>query len=264
MKTLTECEHPKWSNTVKYQERIVAFLDILGFKSMMRNTSIDITPIAGILTSINETFFDNKKHSKANLGGIEITSISDSIVISIQYSIKGSYDKLIRMVSAIITLLADHNMVIRGGISRGPLYHSNNVVFGPAFVQAYELHEQFAVYPRCIIDKVVEDDLLILGKQKKGVFNYFLEDFDGMKYFDFFLYLIENIPRDERYLQTLKRIRDLIIDNLRAFNNPKKLLDLKIWGKYEWCAVRFNKTLQLKNKYLDMQIDDKDIYRTSL
>lgn len=44
-------------------------------------------------------------------------------------------------------------ILIRGGIAIGPLYHSGQIVYGPAMNQAYLLESVYAVYPHIILDE---------------------------------------------------------------------------------------------------------------
>src|ERR1700756_3728702 len=45
--------------------------------------------------------------------------------------------------------------LIRGGIALGGLYHSSDIVFGEALIDAYRLESKVAVYPRILISPTV-------------------------------------------------------------------------------------------------------------
>ena len=50
-----------------------------------------------------------------------------------------------------------HGIRIRGGMCKGPIYHTNEMVFGPGVNQAYTMESQIALFPRIIVDKRIVD-----------------------------------------------------------------------------------------------------------
>ena len=44
-------------------------------------------------------------------------------------------------------------ILLRGGITVGQLCHKDNIVYGPAMVEAYELESKSAIYPRVIVSE---------------------------------------------------------------------------------------------------------------
>ncbi len=53
-------------------------------------------------------------------------------------------------------------IMIRGGVTIGDLYHRNNIVYGPAMIEAYRLESKCAIYPRIIMS----EDMLVIGIMK--------------------------------------------------------------------------------------------------
>ncbi|PDZ55088.1 hypothetical protein CON15_23105 [Bacillus cereus] len=47
-------------------------------------------------------------------------------------------------------------ILMRGGLAVGLLCHNDNIVYGPAMVEAYELESKLAIYPRVVVK---ENDL---------------------------------------------------------------------------------------------------------
>ena len=45
--------------------------------------------------------------------------------------------------------------LLRGGVTIGPLFHENGVVFGGGLVQAYRMESDGARYPRIIVSQSV-------------------------------------------------------------------------------------------------------------
>ncbi|MCX7124871.1 MAG: hypothetical protein NTU49_03785 [Gammaproteobacteria bacterium] len=69
-----------------------------------------------------------------------------------------------------ITAFAIRNgFLIRGGITRGDLYHSDSIVFGSAMNDAYALESKEAKMPRILISKELAFDLKTDSRNKKYI-----------------------------------------------------------------------------------------------
>nr|WP_317187917.1 hypothetical protein [Acinetobacter gerneri] len=55
-------------------------------------------------------------------------------------------------------LVWQHNILLRGALTIGEIYHDENMVFGPAMVEAYELESKVAEFPRIILHDKIEAD----------------------------------------------------------------------------------------------------------
>ena len=65
----------------------------------------------------------------------------------------------IRVISAIAERALRQGLLLRGGLSRGELYHGNEVVFGEALVDAYRLESEVALVPRILVSERVWQQL---------------------------------------------------------------------------------------------------------
>lgn len=145
-----------------YGNHIVAFIDILGFKSIVEESSTDKAVFDTILNSLKTL----EQHVEYNAGKaahrqsvFKMTQFSDSIVIS-RPNTEDALFFMIMDLNFLQNVLAKSGVLIRGGVSYGSLYHENNICFGPAFVKAYELESKHAIYPRIIIDPdIINDDV---------------------------------------------------------------------------------------------------------
>lgn len=149
----------------KYEDCYVVFLDILGMKNLveegfetLRNVfvaiegNLDIYKNAGIIGTPNR-FIDQDQ--------VRLTIMSDSIVFSARKDVEHAFSKLIGVSSSVISKLLSvepNPVFIRGGISRGKVYHQNSIVFGPGLTKAYSLENEEAKYMRCILDKSLLDE----------------------------------------------------------------------------------------------------------
>jgi hypothetical protein len=142
-----------------YSERYVAFVDILGFGSIVRGSvrsTVQATKLVGTLDKIA---------NRTDPPGIELgpgddfkaLSFSDCTVLSENASDQGLLHLLDVLTFFALDLMAN-GILVRGGLAKGPLYHTEGVVFGPALLDAYALESTIAKYPRILIDRGAHAD----------------------------------------------------------------------------------------------------------
>ncbi|MEM7087148.1 MAG: hypothetical protein AAF489_13255 [Bacteroidota bacterium] len=130
---------------INYQNRIIAFVDVLGFKNLVfSNSNKKLNQYFNVI--INDFKVDAKKYS------LKYLLISDAIVVSVKNT-EESFKAIVSILSKLQTKLLLHGILIRGGISFGDLYinRTQNIVVGAGMINAYQL-ESKAIYPRIIID----------------------------------------------------------------------------------------------------------------
>jgi hypothetical protein len=240
MKGRTELEHPEWVSACCYQEYVVAFLDILNFSQLVYDTKNNVI-FAGLFNALSTGVDQNGFLLKNGFDGLKTSVISDSIVLSLNVNTDKLFEKLNRLLFMVVTSFAEENILVRGGISKGLLYHQDSIVFGPALVQAYHLEDQYANYPRCIIDKdVIEGLVKDLTPDDADLADNFTEDLDGFLYFDVYNLLCRNSDHDPEYSVTLQRLHDVIVSNLNKFGKPSNNKENRILDKYLWCKRALN------------------------
>lgn len=144
-----------------YQYRIVAFIDIMGFKEHIQNTYSDTQWRKKLINTLIELKIMENKHQNPNniYYNIdkEVTAFSDSIVISYDLAHDGAvFYILMDIIIMQIDLIAS-GLLIRGGVTIGLLFHNGGVVIGPAMIQAHEIESKLAIYPRILVDpKIIE------------------------------------------------------------------------------------------------------------
>lgn len=122
---------------IPYEKRLVAFLDLQGFKD-----DIICNYPAEAIGSLFGEFDCLKRMLENDADSLQITIISDSIVVSVTLD---KPENLMYFFDA-CSFFAKPRMgnlfvAIRGGIAYGKLHHKDNIVFGPALVDAYEISE---------------------------------------------------------------------------------------------------------------------------
>lgn len=236
-----------------YENRIVVFIDILGFSSIVRKTittqkaesriekaNFVLGNLISALEFIHEHF--NQLKLAYEDSSIQLSQFSDSIVISVLENSKELIIvfKHLKLIQA--RLLARYNILIRGGVVKGKLIHTNNILLGPAMVNAYNLESKCALSPRIVIDPKVKwvynkinktDAGEILEKEK-----ILKKDYDGTFYIDYFNYNLEFYTgdSDEKYFAT---ICWLIKDNIESS-------DISIRMKYLWMREKLKTSLNYK------------------
>lgn len=228
----------------KYEKRIVIFIDILGFSSIVKNTDLDNfrkgenkEKARKNLDNLTEALiFINNEISKiknSKIASIQLSQFSDSLVISILES----SDDLILIFYYLkylqINLLNNYKILIRGGIVNGKIIHNENMLLGPAMVDAYTLESKCANSPRIVVmpsvvkmyerylkENEVLDDEKVLGK-----------DYDGTYYVDYFNNISDDYDIDK--IDYYNKIDEII-----QRNSSNK--DISIQVKYYWMREKLN------------------------
>lgn len=163
---------------------------------------------------------------------------TDNIIIGIPFTnIKNDFNRLILSIRLFQFELVLQGIFIRGGLSLGQLHLGDNIVFGNALLESYNLENNISKNPRIVISQ----NLLKEIKNKEiNLFDYnessILIDNDG-QYFINYLALSDN-PTDLKYLNKHK---SQIEEKLHEYKEIPE-----IWQKYIWVANYHNWYCQLK------------------
>lgn len=133
---------------IEYKNRLVAFIDVLGFKNLVYSSSTE--PINTYYSFLLSNF--QTAVAKRNF---DFLLISDSIVIYSNNDIE-SLSELIKLISFLQAGLLAKGVIVRGAISHGELFvhKANNIIVGTGLINAYNLEAE-AKYPRVIIDRSI-------------------------------------------------------------------------------------------------------------
>ena len=147
-----------------YSERYVAFIDILGFTSHVRQSEhspSEAQKLVNIMDRISNHWSDKALQVAHDVYGEDFRSqsFSDCTVLSEAATPRGLHYLLFRVSSFALDLLAN-GFLSRGGVAKGLLHHSDKAVFGPAFLKAYDLEQKIAEYPRIIVDQSTHQNFI--------------------------------------------------------------------------------------------------------
>lgn len=247
--------------TQKYDDRVVAFIDILGFKDIIQRSKSDpeiIGRVFNALTTETDKLKENYiaelnipdlKGSKGNFDEKNQT-FSDCVVISVK---NGSIEELGLLIYSVFNI-ARHLLIsgyaCRGGIAAGQLLHQrqgalNSVVFGPAFIEAYTLEETHADGPRIILKKELWQKIDNYRKNHSSRLADFFKvhikrAHDGPAYIDIFADFTKNdfYCGEHDIRSDVEEMRDNIISLLdTSLDRPKAFL------KNAYLAELFNEAV---------------------
>src|SRR5262249_27623408 len=134
----------------EYQERFCAFVDLLGFKTILREHNPII--IRELLSTVHSPFV-GPTNAQAQSGFIA-QSISDAVVVSTTLNYVGLRHMLFSL-SELAVHLFMRGFYVRGAIAQGQLFQDAKMAFGPALVEAYELESTVAKVPRIVVSQKI-------------------------------------------------------------------------------------------------------------
>lgn len=142
------------SETLFYKKGFVVFLDVLGFKNMVKN---DRPKIKKYLDIVYEEIEKLQKIDDKN--EIKSIVISDSIILSVDakddaHQNINIFSNLCLFVAFVQEALSLNNIWLRGAISYGDTFfdETRKQIVGDGYINAYLLESSHAIYPRVIID----------------------------------------------------------------------------------------------------------------
>ncbi|HHT9112390.1 MAG: hypothetical protein HZA47_03950 [Planctomycetes bacterium] len=217
-------------NESNYPDKLVAFIDILGFKDLVMQGR------EGALQTIN--YIDGHlKHVlnvlNDNYGKTFSTKLfSDCICVSCEYS-KENIFYILYELAFIQLYFSLRKMFLRGALSHGCHFENERMVFSQGLIKAYEL-EQVAMYPRIIVDSTLVEQIINEQNpfEKKNNLNFIMESPDGYFFVDYLNMLYEDGMEQIEFLHDHK---ESIIENVN-----KNLKNIRILEKYRWIAEYHN------------------------
>lgn len=230
-----------------FETRYLAFLDLLGLSNFVRGRHPDAEKLA-IYNNIFEQIRREKKLLKTECSNIELSFISDSIVLStpVECDATHSQERLTDFLWAVrkIGLIAlSQKFLVRGAIVRDSIVHVDSMLFGEAIIRAYGIESRIARYPRIILAGPLGREVERLPNR----FNWLRYDADG----PVFLHLLRDLEvfisrSEERGLERellqeqesykfLNHLGSWINWNLRDTRDEPSLFE-----KHRWFAEYFN------------------------
>ena len=251
---LQEEEATRFRESLRYEPRIVAFLDVLGWADAISASTVspEVTQKLGIAMKGLSVHADMVAwQRKQDLpggwpGDPMLTHFSDSLLISFSADLHARSSLEMTLTSVIQTLMI-HGLLARGAICLGPLIHREALAYGPAMVDAYKLEKNEAIVPRIILDRPLATlwgpGERVQDREGKllGYVQRWRQDDDGWYFFDHFSNPYGTFSFNEEMLSSalisyMNKWRELITANL-----VDNRMQPSVLRKYVWLARYFNR-----------------------
>ena len=235
-----------------YEKGVLTFLDILGFREIVSNRKPDeIEEILNLLAKVSGV--DEKREYQH---APSVLAFSDSIVrvatIGSKEKNTFSMNQLFFELLHVLHIqgeLVFRGIFLRGAITVGDVAVSSTAVFGPAFIEAYDLESKLALYPRIIISPTAVSALEehssmrmkghSIDDEKSIVREILRKGSDGIWFVDYLRAFESELDTPETYYEMLVKHRD----SIKEYGaNPK--LAPSVLGKYAWLASYHNRCVE--------------------
>lgn len=264
-------ENESDSRIISYEMRTVALIDILGFSDLVSRSTQNAAFLSKLYHALGivehqgrvwvaQAFTkpaDSPEEKKAKIDAMDFRShaFSDCIVLSQ----RGTFVvPLFISVAQLMMALMDLGVLVRGGISFGPLYHDTSVVFGPALIEAYQLENRCAKFPRILVSEPVfiasQEGIVFFADQgSHAVYRpceFLRRDSDRLYHLDCLTTALISpsavIGADNAELKVrLERIAELVREEFQQ--NPGAIDTRAKWG---WFLEYFNDFVRIRTSHL--------------
>lgn len=221
---------PKYEEVEKYRNKLIAFLDVLGIKKLIYDNRNGNEYIAiNKIKEMRKIVDDSTKILNSN--DIDYLHISDSFVFVCNPK---SIILLLKLLSTIqIRIITECCHLLRGAVTLGDALISNDgkFIIGPAYIRAFLLQENHAIYPRIIVDKNIINEI----NKDKTQFNKLLKQDSDKEYFIDYIKVYMEHESVKKQDITIRLRREKIYNHLEDnFKKYYKEENHNISQKYGW------------------------------
>ena len=213
-----------------YYERYCAFVDILGFASLVEGLSGEkIAFLKELLRTLHSPWTARGTHKGASF---RAQSISDAVALSAAVNGPGLRHICSSLRSLALDLLK-MGYFVRGALVQGRLYHDDRMVFGEALISAIRLEREIVRFPRVMVTSAVAVEIQ-QDSEKYGE-GIIIQGDDGPYYLhvlrDLSSLPVGNVDLFITIRNQIQRRFDEAVDNPRHFE------------KVQWFANYWNATM---------------------
>jgi len=186
---------------IVYETRILAYLDILGWKDQVERSSKAPSAMVAVdaamkrlkaaASDIREYKRVMTRRSRGEWTAPDVTVFSDTVALSCvptEWSVQVLAIQVQRFCLSLMAL----GLYTRGAIVRGLLHHKDNIIYGPALNEAHRLESTVAKYPRILVtDGVLPGPLVsMFGDGGQLPAHIIEEDTDTLRFFNPFASMV--------------------------------------------------------------------------
>jgi len=229
-----------------YEDRIVAFIDILGWSDLLRRSKTDSNELSKLTEIVRRlTFLSQKSQERReeflnkNIAAMNtrFSYFSDTVVLSCPADVRecGWMTWEVQLLCSVLVLSGQYP---RGAIVRGEIHHTESLLFGPALVDAYEIERQVAMYPRLVVTPEAAPFVVNPFKPDDTDAPTTMQwdiDIDGLRYLEI-ISRGETGKRKRYYNGQARRLRTVVAEHVRVASgiSPKSPAQLKREAKAGW------------------------------
>ena len=235
-----------------YPERIVTFIDLLGFSRDVQ--MIEERP--GLLLSIDAVLsaivrckreLDALRESGALKYDARLTQISDALVISYRIE-RGAFGRAISHAAFLVNMCVRRGYLPRGIITIGKLVHDADRLYGGGLIDAYNAERERVIDPRIAIDARVMEEIREefaqdgqIGRAASFTRNRGTGDFVHMLGPDWPFLKIMAAKGDDGVPDMFDELRQMLPLRYRNAENDAQR------SKIEWMSAYVNETISEQN-----------------
>lgn len=231
----------------KLQRSVVCFVDILGYKDLVKSTS-NGEAIQDLLDRLHNALrlsHENVDPRRSDDTLLKLqdkdfyafSSFTDNIVIGHPIHCDGEIElgRIFNDLSYFQMFMTKEGFFVRGAIAIGDLYMDDITVFGSGLIEAYEAETNLAINPRIMLATSAKEAVNRLFEHSgHGSLNrYLLRDCDEQYYLN---YLDSLVAENGRFYESeLTAHKTRIEENLVLRKSHPR-----VWAKYFWAAIYHN------------------------
>jgi hypothetical protein len=260
-----------------YKNTIIGYIDILGFKELIisSNTSQDdFNKILKILNEIKSCILSDKfidtdvsyyRHQGKYdyheiLNQIKYKTFSDSVIITItsdrdDNTFHNKLDVIVSNICYLCSKLLLQGILTRGCITFGNVYDEDSIIFGSAFIEAYETEQKLAMNPRVVIGKKLLEYMnypIVSKNQRYTYHGYIRRDSDGCIGFNALMHwqVQQNDILTDDIISELQTVRLNVVNGINKNTNiPQQFI------KWEYIKDKFNSLVINTESYQHQKIN---------
>ena len=214
----------------KYESRIVAFLDILGFRNKVLQ---DKSKAVNTMKSIESALSFSEEMMKSEVpDSVSLKFFSDCFCISCEHH---ELDRLVRELSYLQLWLACDSIFVKGAISSGLHSESQHMIFSEGLINAYDLQTKDRV-PRILISEEIVKRMKVETHADYGdsLVDYLIVAPDGVYFLDYLQILTEELVTGDRD-EILSAHKQAIMQEVESNKGIYSIIE-----KYRWLSEYHN------------------------
>ena len=211
-----------------YDKKIVGWLDMLGIRAKIKDEKTnDAESIINIMSEMaSYVSVSCDKYVAENV--MSYLQIADGFMIVADLNYANQVCSILADIQW--KILINLQMLSRGAITAGNVSVANNgsLIIGPAYVDAYAMESENAIYARTIISEA-----FLSETHEYLSFKYIKEDTDKTNYIDYIHYIMDKQGFDSKRMHKIL-VEQGICRELKKSYDPKNTPKINIRQKYGW------------------------------